>query len=80
VAEALGCGHRTVERLRERFVSEGLNAALAHKQPARPPPGAGARRSRRGKADCPRVLGLPGRAAGVDSADAGRQAGRTRGG
>jgi Homeodomain-like domain len=35
-AEALGCGHRTVERVRERFVSEGLDAALAHKAPARP--------------------------------------------
>src|SRR5262245_36165284 len=37
VAEALGCGQRTVERVRERFVSEGLDAALTHKQPANPP-------------------------------------------
>jgi hypothetical protein len=37
VAEALGCGHRTVERVRERFVTEGLDAALAHKKPASPP-------------------------------------------
>jgi transposase len=36
VAEALGCGHRTVERLRERFVTGGLDAALAHKPQARP--------------------------------------------
>jgi hypothetical protein len=35
VAEALGCGHRTVERLRERFVTDGLDAALAPKPPAR---------------------------------------------
>jgi Homeodomain-like domain len=37
VAEALGCGHRTVERVRERFVTEGLDATLAHKTPATPP-------------------------------------------
>jgi hypothetical protein len=37
VAEALGCGHRTVERIRERFVAEGLDTALAHKTPADPP-------------------------------------------
>jgi transposase len=37
VAEALGCGHRTVERIRERFVSEGLDAALTHKKPVDPP-------------------------------------------
>ena len=35
-AEALGCGHRTVERVRERFVLEGLDAALAHKPQRRP--------------------------------------------
>jgi hypothetical protein len=37
VAEALGCGHRTVERIRERFVTEGLDDALTHKKPANPP-------------------------------------------
>jgi hypothetical protein len=37
VAEALGCGHRTVERVRERLVAEGLDAALSHKKPASPP-------------------------------------------
>lgn len=37
VAEALGCGHRTVERVRERFVTDGLDAALTHKKPADPP-------------------------------------------
>ena len=37
VAEALGCGHRTVERVRERFVTDGLDAALSHKTPAAPP-------------------------------------------
>lgn len=37
VAEALGCGHRTVERVRERFVTDGLDAALSHKTPATPP-------------------------------------------
>jgi transposase len=36
VAEALGCGHRTVERVREQFVSEGLDAALTHKKAASP--------------------------------------------
>jgi transposase len=37
VAEALGCGHRTVERVRERFVTDGLDAALTHHTPATPP-------------------------------------------
>ena len=37
VAEALGCGHRTVERVRERFVTDGLDVALSHKTPATPP-------------------------------------------
>jgi len=37
VAEALGCGHRTVERIRERFVTEGLDAALKPKARPRPP-------------------------------------------
>src|SRR5206468_885631 len=37
VAEALGCGHRTVERVREKFVTAGLDAALAHNTPATPP-------------------------------------------
>lgn len=36
VAEALGCGHRTVERVRERFVTDGLDAALTHKAQDRP--------------------------------------------
>jgi hypothetical protein len=37
VAEALGCGRRTVERIRERFVTEGLDAALTAKARANPP-------------------------------------------
>jgi hypothetical protein len=37
VAEALGCGHRTVERVRERFVTEGLDAALTAKARSNPP-------------------------------------------
>jgi hypothetical protein len=37
VAEALGCGHRTVERVRERFVTDGLDAALSHHTPPTPP-------------------------------------------
>lgn len=37
VADALGCGRRTVERIRERFVTEGLDAALAAKARAHPP-------------------------------------------
>jgi transposase len=36
VAEALRCGPRTVERLRERFVTDGLDAALTHKPQATP--------------------------------------------
>ena len=36
VAEALGCGHRTVERVRERFVTDGLDAALTHKAQDKP--------------------------------------------
>ena len=36
IAEALGCGHRTVERVRERFVTAGLDAALHHKPQGRP--------------------------------------------
>ncbi len=32
VVEALGCGQRTVERIRERFVQQGLDAALYHKR------------------------------------------------
>ena len=36
VAEALGCGHRTVERIRERFVTDGLDAALTHRAQNRP--------------------------------------------
>jgi transposase len=37
IAEAVGCGHRTVERVRERFVTDGLDAALTHQTPAKPP-------------------------------------------
>jgi transposase len=36
VAEALGCGHRTVERVRERFVTDGLDAAITHKPQDKP--------------------------------------------
>ena len=36
IAEALGCGRRTVERVRQRLVEEGLEAALTHKPQARP--------------------------------------------
>ena len=36
IAEALGCGRRTVERVRQRLVEEGLDAALAHKPQCRP--------------------------------------------
>ena len=35
IVEALGVGRATVERIRERFVEEGLEAALARKQPQR---------------------------------------------
>ncbi len=36
VAEALGCGRRTVERVRQRLVEDGLDAALTHKPQCRP--------------------------------------------
>src|SRR5262249_1722117 len=36
IAEALGCGHPTVERVRERFAEPGRAVALAHKPQARP--------------------------------------------
>lgn len=36
IAEALDCGHRTVERVRQRFVEQGLDAALQRKQQDRP--------------------------------------------
>ncbi|MBM4289773.1 MAG: IS630 family transposase [Deltaproteobacteria bacterium] len=37
VAEALGVTPRTIEHLKKRFVEEGLTAALARKQPDKPP-------------------------------------------
>jgi transposase len=36
IAEALDCGVRTVERLRQRFVEQGLEAALGRKPQDRP--------------------------------------------
>jgi transposase len=36
IAEALRCGLRTVERVRQRFVEQGLDAALTHKPQERP--------------------------------------------
>lgn len=36
IADALGCGKRTVERVRQRLVEEGLEAALTHKPQCRP--------------------------------------------
>lgn len=36
IVQALGCGLRTVERIRQRFVEEGLDAALNHKPQERP--------------------------------------------
>jgi transposase len=36
IVEALGCGLRTVERVRQRFVEEGLDAALTHKPQEHP--------------------------------------------
>jgi len=36
IADAFGCGHRTVERVRTRFVESGLEAALTHKAQDRP--------------------------------------------
>jgi len=49
IAEALGCGHRTVERVRQRFVERGLDAALTHKPqetPSREPKFDGAAEAR----------------------------------
>jgi transposase len=36
IAEALDCGHRTVERVRQRFVEQGVEAALQRKKQDRP--------------------------------------------
>jgi transposase len=36
IADALGCGRRTVERVRQRLVEDGLDAALTHKPQCRP--------------------------------------------
>ena len=36
IAAALDCGLRTVERVRQRFVERGLDAALTHKEQERP--------------------------------------------
>jgi transposase len=36
IADALGCGRRTVERVRQRFVESGLESALNHKPQDRP--------------------------------------------
>jgi len=35
IAEALDVGHRTVERVRQRFIERGVDAALAHAPQAR---------------------------------------------
>ena len=35
IVEALGVGRATVERVRQRFVEEGLEASLVHKKPRR---------------------------------------------
>jgi transposase len=37
IAEALEVSHATVERVRQRFVEQGLEAALVRKKPDRPP-------------------------------------------
>ena len=37
IAEALSVGHATVERLRQRFVEEGLGALAAHPRPGTGP-------------------------------------------
>src|SRR5687767_2689735 len=36
IADAFGCGRRTVERVRQRFVEAGVDAALTHKPQDRP--------------------------------------------
>lgn len=38
IAQALGVATRTIERLKQRFVEDGLEAALQRKQPQGPPP------------------------------------------
>jgi transposase len=38
IADALDVGHRTVERVRRRFIERGVDAALAHAPQARRPP------------------------------------------
>ena len=56
IAAALGCGHRTVERVRGRFVERGLEEALAPKArdyPSRPRKFGGAAQARRIAPACP---------------------------
>jgi hypothetical protein len=71
IAVALDVGHRTVERVRQRFVERGVDAALAHAPQAR--------RRRGGPADCRSLLRPAGRAGGLDTAAPGRPAGGVAG-
>ena len=78
IAEALEVSVATVERVRQRFVEQGLDAALDRKRRERPGPPAEARRPGRGPAHRPGLLGTAGGPGGVDHAAPGRQAGRAR--
>ena len=79
IAEALEVSAATVERVRQRFVEQGLEAALDRKKQDRPSRERDARRPGRGPADRPGLLGPAGGPGGLDDAAAGRQAGRAGG-
>lgn len=77
IAEALDVGHRTTERLRQRFVEPGVDAAPAPAPQARRLPrkldGAGEAPDRRS------LLRPAGRAGGLDATTPGRSAGGVAG-
>ena len=67
IAEAVEVSVATVERVRQRFVEQGLEAALVRKQQDRPSREREARRPGRGPADRPGLLGAAGGPRGVDA-------------
>ena len=75
IAEARDVSAATVERVRQRFVGQGLEPALGRKEPDEPRR-ARARRGRRGPPDRPGRLEGPTRAGGLDPGEAGGRAGR----
>jgi hypothetical protein len=80
IAAALGCGRRTVEHVRQRFVEHGPDAALYHRPQCRPSVLPKVDGGRRGPADCHRPLGPAGGAGRLVAAAAGRPPGGAGGG